>query len=450
MTKCIIWPEMSHAARRVARVLLIYVLMPSASLAGVQLLAQNTAPPPPPQPESQSQAQLQSQNGSDQQVGEAIEKKLQASSQFNSLHLGVWVQNGIVSLSGAVPNSDERQQVIAFVRAVPGVESVKDYLTVGMAGAEMNQQNAAPGQQNSGDQSQQNSGDQSQQNPGPPDQYQGQSPENQNQGQYPENQNPENQGPPPPNSGGPNGYGPPPGGSQAGPPPQLGYAGDSQPPLETIPAGMPIHVMMLRGITSRHTKPGTRFHAVVVEDVILLNGALALPRGAYVEGSVIDARPPGHLKGHPKLALQLDVVRVGDNHYPLTSQVWARRGPGKGDQTTGNVVGGAAGGAIIGGAVGGGPTALLGALLGGLGGAGLSSLSHGARLAVPAESILTFYLNAPVTVREPTVDEVRSLAGNVPVRNYGPGPGYGRGPGPYYPGGYPPPPPPGPPGGYPY
>jgi hypothetical protein len=163
-----------------------------------------------------------------------------------------------------------------------------------------------------------------------------------------------------------------------------------------------------------------------------------------VDGSVIDSRPPGKLKGHPKLALVLTDVHLGDATYPLPTYVWDRRGPGKGGQTTGNVVGGAAGGAIIGGAVGGGPTALLGAALGGLGGAGLSALSGGARLVVPPESVLTFYLNAPTTVREPTVNEMRSLEGNVPP----PPGGYRRGPGPY---GYPPPyPPPGPPGGYPY
>jgi hypothetical protein len=219
------------------------------------------------------------------------------------------------------------------------------------------------------------------------------------------------------------------------------YPGRLPQPMVTIPSGMPVHVMMLDNIDSKHTKPGTHFRAVVVQDVILTNGATALPRGAYVEGTVIDSSGPGHLKGHPNIALQLSHAQIGDAAYPLSSYMWDRRGPGKGGQTTGNVVGGAAGGAIIGGAVGGGGTALLGAALGGLGGAGLSTLFGGTRLIIPAESVLTFYLNAPVTVREPTMNEMRSLDGNVPP----PAGGYGRGPGPY-----PPPYPPGPPGGYPY
>ena len=129
---------------------------------------------------------------------------------------------------------------------------------------------------------------------------------------------------------------------------------------------------------------------------------IAIPRGADVTGTVVDARGPGKLKGKPHLALQLTGVNFSSTTYPLVSQVWARGGPGKGGQSAANIGGSAAAGAIIGGAVGGGPTALLGGLLGGLGGAGLSSLSSGPQLYIPPESVLTFYLSAPVTVHVPT------------------------------------------------
>jgi hypothetical protein len=214
----------------------------------------------------------------------------------------------------------------------------------------------------------------------------------------------------------------------------------------SIPVGTPIFVLMLQTVDTKYTQTGTRFRGVLAQNIVLQNGAIAIPRGAYLEGSVIDARPPGHLKGKPQLALQLSNVQMGGKNYALASSVWARRGPGKGGQTAQTVGGSAAFGAIAGGIVGGGPTALLGAALGGLGGAGLSALSHGPRLIVPAESVITFYLNAPLRVREPTPNEIRAAASNVPPQ------GYNYGPGPYYPG-YPPPPPPmpgAPQGGYPY
>ncbi|MGC2249142.1 MAG: hypothetical protein WA626_00600, partial [Acidobacteriaceae bacterium] len=78
----------------------------------------------------------------------------------------------------------------------------------------------------------------------------------------------------------------------------------------------------------------------------------------------------------------------------------------------------------------------------------------GPQLYIPPESVLTFYLNAPVTVHVPTYGEIQQLASRVPPSAYG-HPAYGRGY-PPPPGYYPPPqpvyyPPPGaPPGGYPY
>jgi hypothetical protein len=337
---------------------------------GVELIAQKTIPSQP-------------QQRPDSQIAEDINTRLTASNQLCSLGLSVWVHDGTATLSGTVPNVDLRQQADTLVRAVPGIKTVDEQIAVGTAST-----NATPS---------------------PPGQEQ-------EEDQY-------NQAPP-----GDTRNGPPP------PPPQEAYQNPAPDTMVTVAPGTPITVMMLRGVDSKHTLPGTGFRGVLVRDVILQNGIIAIPRGAYVQGTVIDSRPPGHLKGHPRLALQLSNLEIAGAHYPLTSYAWARRGPGKGGQTAANVTGSAAVGAVAGGIVGGGPTALLGAALGGLGGAGLTALSPGARLIVPAESVITFYLNAPVTVREPTINEIHSLDGNVPAV----GPYASQ---PYYPG-YPPSPPP--------
>ena len=380
------------------RELLVCVALPSLLLVSFSVVAQKAD---------------SSQPRSDEQVATEIHNKIEASDALRSLNVGVWVHEGKATLSGTVPTRELRQQFAALVQSEPGITSVEDQIAIGQQPAA----SSAPPEQGPGMPPAPNEAEQNGQQNYPP----------------PNAQN----GPPP------QGYG-----QNSGPPPRY-YPTPGQQQMVTIPAGTPITVMMLRTIDSHHTKPGKHFRGVVVRDVILLNGATAIPRGAYVEGTVIDSRGPGHLKGHPRLALQLDHLNVGDNSYEMTSLVWARRGPGKGGQTAGTVGGSAAAGAIIGGAVGGGPTALLGAVLGGLGGAGLSAASRGPQLFIPAESVLTFTTGAPVTVREATLNDIRALAGNVPVTNYYGPPGYPRYPGPY-PGNYPPPPPPGPPGGYPY
>ena len=453
-------------ARRMVRELLICVALPSILLVSFSVVAQKADSSPP-------------QQRTDEQIAIDVNNKIQASDVLRPLNLGVGVDNSVATLSGTVSTPELRRQAADLVQSVPGIKSVDDQITIGSASANLQ---AAP-QQGPGE-------------PPPPprqDEQENYPPAGQGQNaqqNYPPPQYPQQNGPPPPQQGyGQNGP-PPPSGQdeqenyppagqgqnaqqnypppqypqQNGPPPQQGYGQNGPPPpnypapgqqrMVTVSAGTPITVMMLRTIDSRHTRPGLLFRGVVVRDVIVMNGATAIPRGAYVEGTVIDSRGPGHLKGHPKLALQLDHLNVGDDSYPMTSLVWARRGPGKGGQTAGTVGGSAVVGAIVGGAVGGGPTALLGGLLGGLGGAGLSAASRGPQLLVPAESVLTFTLSSPVVVREPTYNEMRALDGNVPAQNYPP-PGYGS-PG-YGPPGYPPPgpgdqppPPQGPPGGYPY
>lgn len=387
--------QVSSTARRTLRELLLCVALPSILLVSFNVVAQKAD---------------SSQPHSDEQIAAEIHNQIEASDALRSLNIGVWVNGGKATLSGTVPTPELRQQAASLVQSVPGITSVDDEIAIG-------QQPAV-------------SSPAAQQGPGTPPPPPNQAEQN-GQGNYP----------PPPQQNGP----PPQGYGQNNGPPPRSYPAPGQQRMVTVPAGTPITVMMLRTIDSHHTKPGKPFRGVVVRDVILMNGATAIPRGAYVEGTIIDSRGPGHLKGHPHLALQLDHLDMGDQSYQLMSLVWSRRGPGKGGQTTGNVVGSSAAGAIIGGAVGGGPTALLGAVLGGLGGAGLSAASRGPQLFIPAESVLTFTTSEPVVVREPTLNEIRSLAGNVPIRDY-----YGPPGSPQYPGAYPPQPPPGPPGGYPY
>ena len=364
------------------RDLLICVVLPSLLLLSAEVAAQQTAAVP---------AQVRS----DDQLADQINSKLMASNTLRPLDLGVWVHDGTVTLSGTVPTATLRQQADTLVRTVRGVKKIDDQMTVGAVMA------TAPGFPAAS---------------ATPSVHAG--------GSVPAVSSPTGS----PVSGG--------NGSNstiyAGRSPQENYPGQNgvpaqnqqqsaptrmyrtRAPLLTIAAGTPLYVMMMQTVDSHHTKPGMGFHGLLARDIVLRNGVIALPRGAYVEGTVIDARPPGHLKGRPQLALQLSNITIGNTSYVLTSSMWAHRGPGKGGETAQAVGGGATFGAITGAIVGGGPVALLGAAIGALGGAGLSALSSGPHLVVPAESIVNFRLNAPLTVRELTAAQVRMVAANLP------------------------------------
>ena len=405
-----------HRTARLGRQLMICALLSGAGWLSLPVLAQTTAPSSATSTET---TPPQTGQRPDSAIAEDINNKLMASNTLRPLDLGIWVHDGIATLTGAVPTPALRTQAEDMVKAVAGVKSVDDKITIGTLPA------TAPG-------------------------FSGQSGRGQHGGQ-PGNQ----QTPPPP----PPGYGQNAPSPQSPQSPQSPESPQSPPPvydshprsvMVTVASGTPMYVIMMQTIDSHHTELGTPFSGILVKDIVLQNGAIAIPRGAQVMGTVIDARGPGHIKGRPQLALQLNGLNVANTHYRMSSYVWARGGPGKGGQSAANIGGGAAMGALVGGAFGGGPAALLGGLLGGLGGAGISSLSSGPRIIIPSESVLTFYLNAPLTVSEPTTGVIRMLSSRVPPSAYGPRP---RG---YYAPGYPPPPGPiapppyGPPGGYPY
>ncbi len=406
-------------ATRLSRQLMICALLSGVGPLSVLVLAQTTAPPPPAT--STEITPPQTGQRPDSAIAEDINKKLMASNSLRPLDLGIWVHDGTATLTGTVPTQELKTQAEDMVKAVAGVKAVDDKITIGSLPA------TAPGfsGQNGGGQNGGQPGNQQSPPPPPPG--------------YGQNQNaPSPQYPASPQSPG----------SPQSPPPV--YDSHPRSVMVTVASGTPLYVTMMQTIDSHHTELGAAFSGILVKDIILQNGAIAIPRGAQVMGTVIDARGPGHLKGRPQLALQLNGLNVANTHYRMSSYVWARGGPGKGGQSAANIGGGAVMGSIVGGAFGGGPAALLGGLLGGLGGAGISSLSSGPRIIIPAESVLTFYLNAPLTVREPTMGEIRMLGSQVPPSAYGPRP---RG---YYAPGYPPPPGPiapppyGPPGGYPY
>jgi hypothetical protein len=168
-------------------------------------------------------------------------------------------------------------------------------------------------------------------------------------------------------------------------------------------------------MNSRDTAPGTIFDGVALNDVIAGN-AVAIPRGAAVQGRVIDTQNAGALKGKGELALQLTQITLGGQTYPVVSDAWTHQGADKTGQTVGNAVGLGAFGAMIGAIAGGGPGALLGAGLGGAAGVGVSAASGHGDSMIPAEAILTFHLAQQlpmVTVSQTEMNRLASGAGPI-------------------------------------
>ena len=243
------------------------------------------------------------------------------------------------------------------------------------------------------------------------------------------------QGPPPPPSRQPmyNGYAQGPNGPDAGP-----YAGQKAGLQVTVPSGTPMQIRLNRGFDSNNVAIGAPFTGIVMYDVVS-GGAVAIPRGATVSGTVVDAKKAGVLKGRGELSLQLNSLTLGGQVYPLASAVWDANGRDKTTSTVNRAVGLGVLGALVGAAAGGGEGAAIGAGVGAGAGVASSAASPNGRVMLPPEAIIPFSLAQPATVTTVSQQEMARLsyaAGPPPPprpayrrRYYSPAYGYYYGPG---------------------
>jgi hypothetical protein len=183
------------------------------------------------------------------------------------------------------------------------------------------------------------------------------------------------------------------------------------------------------GLASKHAKDGEPVQFTVIRDVAV-GGVLAIPKGATVHGVVSEVKKvgSGDLGGSSELALRLTSLDLGGQSYPLDSDQFKVKGPSKTGQTVGSAVGGGILGTIIGCAVGRGVGCAVGAGAGVAAGTAASAASSGPQVWIPAEALVTFHLNTPLTVNPVNAQEAARLAQGL----YQGGPNlYRRGPYPY-------------------
>lgn len=409
--------------RRFPQALALIALL---TLAAVAARAQDAGQP------QQSAAPAAGQR-TDGQIEMDVVQALDASEALkNDLITAATIQ-GEVTLSGTVSSDASKQLAESIAKKVPGVSRVNNRLKVGNPADAQNNEPApdpgdgqmaenqpqyppdqsAPPQQQNYPQQQGNYPQRQQNYPQQQENYPQSSPQ-----QYPPSQPnypQQGQAPPYPPPAYPQqqpGYGYPP------PPPPYGQRPPYPPPAPkySIPSG-PITVaqgtvLQLRtndAIDNHRAQIGTTLDFTVIRDVTV-NGWLAIPRGATIHGEVTQSKNAGQLAGSPELALRLTLLDLGGRSYPLDSDEFRIKGPSKTAHTAGNVAAGAILGAIIGGAAGGGPGAAIGAVAGGTVGTAASAATHGPAAWIPAEALVTFHLNTPLTVDPVSQQEATRLA----------------------------------------
>jgi hypothetical protein len=191
------------------------------------------------------------------------------------------------------------------------------------------------------------------------------------------------------------------------------FGGQEAGQMVTVPTGGLVRIRINQSLDSAKARPGDHFDGIVVNDVVA-DGAIAIPCGAAVQGTVVDAKKSGAIRGRGEISLQLTQVALGGKSYPIVSDIWAHNGGDKTIQSVNSTAVGGVLGALFGAAAGGGEGAAIGAGVGGALGLGASAASDSGQMYIPAEGMLTFHLAQPATVTTVSQQEMDRLAQGVP------------------------------------
>ena len=170
------------------------------------------------------------------------------------------------------------------------------------------------------------------------------------------------------------------------------------PPVKvTIAQGTQLSVRLSEPLDTKANQPGQNFHATL-NTAITADGEEVVPAGSELIGHIVDLKSSGKFTGQSALVLQLDSITSGGKTYSIQTDQYKKEGSGRGKNTAEKVGGGAVLGGIIGALAGGGKGAAIGATVGAGAGGGVQAASKAPQITIPAETILAFTLQAPVTV----------------------------------------------------
>jgi hypothetical protein len=172
-------------------------------------------------------------------------------------------------------------------------------------------------------------------------------------------------------------------------------------PSYVLPVGTKIAVRTFQAIDSTTAAEGQGFAGEVTKDVGDGDGNVVIPARSEVQIVIKSASKGGRFRGTSDLVLDMKSVMIGGKQYEVDTAAISKvgkEGMGANKRTATYTGGGAALGAIIGAIAGGGKGAAIGALSGAGAGAVTQAVTKGTSIKVPAETILTFRLDQPLTI----------------------------------------------------
>jgi len=164
-----------------------------------------------------------------------------------------------------------------------------------------------------------------------------------------------------------------------------------------LPDGTLLRVRLDHAVSTATHRAGDSFTATLVEP-LREGDRVLIPKGARILGRVRQAAPSGRLKGQAVLTLAPERVEWAGHSVEVAARGWTRASSPHRRRNMTWIGGGSGAGALIGALAGGGAGAAIGAGAGAAAGLAGAAATGRKQVSVPAETLLTFRLRAPVTV----------------------------------------------------
>ena len=165
----------------------------------------------------------------------------------------------------------------------------------------------------------------------------------------------------------------------------------------TIPAGTTVTVRMAESVDSESSHAGQIVRATV-DTPVMINGRVAVPQGAEAIGRITAVENPGRFRGRAVVAMELTALNFDGKSLGVLTSAYQEVGNAQGKKTAKYVGGGGVFGTLLGAITGGKKGAFIGATVGAAGGAVAQVVRGREPLTIPAESLVLFTLQSPLTL----------------------------------------------------
>jgi len=162
----------------------------------------------------------------------------------------------------------------------------------------------------------------------------------------------------------------------------------------TLPYGTVLAVRMKESVSSDFNQRGDIFLASLASPV-MVEDRIVIPADAAIQGKIVEVRNVGRFNGRSTLVVTVTRLAYNGRSYDLRSSQYSNQGVSRSTHTVAAIAGGAGMGAIIGVILGGEKGAAIGAMIGAGVGTGAQAI---AKVRLPANSMLSFRLETPLTV----------------------------------------------------